>query len=127
MSSGWTGHCFGIPRGGMHMWTIRSLRGRGEFADILFHIPRHAFHLRIFTSVLEGKVRVINILPVLGTKLEGLLLPASPVWSVNSSEFGYMRYLHSYSAADHAAKEKFSGLVLRLKSCSVLGFFPHKY
>lgn len=128
MSSGWTGHCFGIPSGGMHTWTIRSLRGRGEFAGILIHIPRHAFHLRIFTSVPEGKVRVINILPLLETKLEGLLLPASPVWSVNSSEHGCMRYLHSYSAADDAAKERFSGLVLRLKSCSVLlDFFPHKY
>lgn len=79
MSSGWTGHCFGIPSGGMHMWTIRSLRGRGEFADILIHIPRHAFHLCIFTTVPEGKVRVINNLPFLGTKLEGLLLPASRV------------------------------------------------
>lgn len=116
MSSGWTGHSFGIPSGGMHMWTIRSVRGRGEFTDI--HIPRPAFHLRIFPTVPEEKVRVINILPILGTKLEGLLLPASPVWSVNSSEFGFMRYLHSYSAADDAAKESFSGLVLRLKSCS---------
>lgn len=72
----------------------------------------------------QKKVRVINILPILGTKLEGLLLPASPVWSVNSSEFGFMRYLHSYSAADDAAKESFSGLVLRLKSCSgCFGFF----
>lgn len=39
-----------------------------------------------------------------------------------------MRCLHSYSAADDAAKESFSGLVLRLKSCSVLFFyfFSHK-
>lgn len=79
MSSGWIGHSFGIPSGGMHMWTIRSLRGRREFAGILIHIPRHAFHLRIFTTVPEGKVRVINNLPFLGTKVEGLLLPASPV------------------------------------------------
>lgn len=121
MSSGWTGHSFGIPSGGMHMWTIRSVRGRGEFTDI--HIPRPAFHLHIFPTVLEEKVRVINILPILGTKLEGLLLPAFPVWSVNSSEFGYMRYLHSYSAADDAAKESFSGLVLRLESCSIFFFF----
>lgn len=121
MSSGWTGHCFGIPSVGMHMWTIRSLRGRGEFAGIFIHIPRHTFHLRIFTTVPEGKVRVINNLPFLGTKLEKLLLPASSVWSVYS-EFGCLRYLHSYSAADDAAKESFSDLVLRLKSSSV-GFF----
>lgn len=117
MSSGWTGHCFGIPSGGMHMWRIRSLRGRGEFADILIHIPRRAFHLRIFTSVPEGKVRVINILPFLVKKFEVLLLPASPVCSVNSSEFGYMRYLHSYRAVDDAAKFQWFG---------TQGFFPRQ-
>lgn len=41
-----------------------------EFAVILIHIPRHAFHLRIFATVPEGKVRVVNNLPFLGTKVE---------------------------------------------------------
>ena len=98
MGSGWTGHCFGIPSGAMSVWTIRSLRGRGEFTDI--HIPGLAFHLLICTTVPQERERVINVPPLVGTKLEGLLLLASLVCAVNSSEFGYTRYLHSHNEAD---------------------------
>lgn len=64
-----------------------------------------------------ARERVINVPPLVGTKLEGLLLLASLVCAVNSSESGYTRYLHSHNEADDTAKELFSGLVLGLRTC----------
>lgn len=50
-----------------------SLRGRGEFTDILIHIPGLAFHL-ICTAGLQERETVINVPPLAGRKLAKLLL-----------------------------------------------------
>lgn len=68
---GWTGHCFGILGDGMSVWTIRSLRGRGEFTDILIHIPGLVFHLFICTNVPWEREGLINVPPLEGWSSKG--------------------------------------------------------
>lgn len=120
VGSGWTGHCFGIPSSGIHVWTITQRKRKIYWRS---YPHSRACLLSPHQHCCAARKRIINVPPLVGTNWRSSCC-LNPLWVLWIPLSLGIRYLHSHSEADDTHKKCFSSLVLRQRTWFVGVFFP---